>query len=121
MRGARHPVRRWTGKALSRFMPMMKHHDLSTKEGRKAHRHEMRMIAVRPRRWGLWLLTAGFLLVLTPSALNLHSLFGLWPPMLGAICFLAGAPLLVASVVLKRRYVRERAAGQALVGRVRGE
>jgi hypothetical protein len=51
----------------------MKHHDLSTKEGRKAHRHELRMVAVRPRRWGLWLLTAGFLLLLTPSALNLHS------------------------------------------------
>lgn len=55
----------------------MKHPDLSTKEGRKAHRHDMRMVAVRPRRWGLWLLTAGFLLLLTPSALNVHSLFGL--------------------------------------------
>ena len=69
----------------------------------------MRMVAVRPRRWGLWLLTAGFLLVLLPSALDVHSLFGLWPPMLGAIC-----------VVLKRRYVRERAAGEVMVGRVRG-
>lgn len=101
-------------------MKAMKHHDLSTKEGRKAHRHEMRMIAVRPRRWGLWLLTAGFLLVLTPSALDLHSVFGLWPPMLGALCVIMGMPLLVASVVLKRRYVRQRIEGQALVGRVRG-
>lgn len=98
----------------------MKHHDLSTKEGRKAHRHEMRMIAVRPRRWGLWLLTAGFLLLLTPSALDVHSLFGLWPPMLGALCFMVGTPLLVASVVLKRRYLQQRMTGQAMVGRIKG-
>jgi hypothetical protein len=98
----------------------MKHPDLSTREGRKAHRHEMRMIAVRPRRWGLWLLTAGFLLLLTPSALDVHSLFGLWPPMLGALCIIAGAPLLVASVVLKRRYAQQRIAGQAAMGRIRG-
>ena len=106
--------------ALPLLWQAMKHHDLSTKEGRKAHRHEMRMVAVRPRRWGLWLLTAGYLLVLTPSALDVHSLFGLWPPMLGAICVMIGVPLLVASVVLKRRYVRERAAGQVMVGRIRG-
>ncbi len=79
------------------------------------------MVAVRPRRWGLWLLTAGFLLLLAPSALNMHSLFGLWPPMLGGACIMAGAPLLVASVVLKRRYARQRDAGQAMVGRIRGE
>nr|WP_242128450.1 hypothetical protein [Sphingobium sp. Sx8-8] len=78
------------------------------------------MIAVRPRRWGLWLLTAGFLLLLTPSALNVHSLFGLWPPMLGAICIILGVPLLAASVVLKRRYVRQRMAGQEMLGRIRG-
>ena len=66
------------------------------------------------------MLTAGFLLLLTPSALDVHSLFGLWPPMLGAVCAMVGVPLLVASVVLKRRYVRERAAGQTMVERVRG-
>ncbi|WP_340265681.1 hypothetical protein [Sphingobium mellinum] len=97
----------------------MKHHDLTTKDGRKAHRHEMRMIAVRPRRWGLWLLTAGFLLLLAPSALNVHSLFGLWPPMLGAMGVIAAVPLLTASVMLKRRYVRQKAVGQAMVGRVK--
>ncbi|WP_150290137.1 hypothetical protein [Sphingobium estronivorans] len=90
----------------------MKQHDLTTKEGRKAHRHELRMIAVRPRRWRLWLLTAGFLLLLTPSALKVHSLFGLWPPMLGALCVMMGVPLLVTSVVLKRRYLRQRVAGR---------
>ena len=78
------------------------------------------MVAVRPRRWGLWLVTAGFLLLLTPSALDVHSLFGFWPPMLGAICIMVGVPLLAASVVLKRRYVRERMAGQAMVERIRG-
>lgn len=97
----------------------MKHPDLSTKEGRKAWRHEMRMVAVRPRRWGLWLLTAGFLLALAPSALDVHSLFGLWPPMLGAMCFLVGVPLLVASVILRRRYLRQRITGQEMVGRIR--
>lgn len=101
-------------------MQVMKHPDLSTKEGRKAWRHDIRMIAVRPRRWGLWLLTAGFLLVLTPSALDVHSLFGLWPPMLGAVCTLIGIPLLAASVVLKRRYVRQRIAGEAMVVRIKG-
>lgn len=105
---------------FSAYLSAMKHPDLSTKEGRKAHRHEMRMVAVRPRRWGLWLLTAGFLLLLAPSALNVHSIFGLWPPMLGAICIIAGVPLLVASVALKRRYLRQRVAGQAMVGRIRG-
>ncbi|WP_062119508.1 MULTISPECIES: hypothetical protein [Sphingobium] len=98
----------------------MKHHDLSTKEGRKAHRHEMRMVAVRPRRWGLWLLTAGFLLLLTPFALDVHSLFGLWPPMLGALCIIAAVPLLVVSVLLKRRYTRQRLAGQQMVTRIKG-
>ena len=114
---------RYAGQAgrVSASRAAMKHIDLSTKEGRKAHRHQMRMIAVRPRRWGLWLLTAGFLLMLTPSALDVHSLFGLWPPMLGAICVIAGVPLLVASVMLKRRYSRQRLSGQALVGRIRGE
>lgn len=98
----------------------MKHHDLSTREGRKAHRHEMRMVAVRPRRWGMWLLTAGFLLLLTPSALDVHSLFGLWPPMLGAGCIMVAAPLLIASALLKRRYTRQRMAGQQVVTRIRG-
>lgn len=40
--------------------------------------------------------------------------------MLGALCIVAGVPLLVASVVLKRRYARQRMAGQAMVGRIRG-
>lgn len=101
-------------------MRNMKHPDLTTKQGRKAWRHDMRMIAVRPRRYGLWLLTAGFLLLLTPSALDVHSLFGLWPPMLGAICILTGTPLLVASVLLRRRYAQQRLAGHAVVERIRG-
>lgn len=100
-------------------MGAMKHPDLTTRQGRKAWRHDMRMIAVRPRRYGLWLLTAGFLLLLTPSALDVHSLFGLWPPMLGAVCILAGTPLLVASVMLRRRYVQQRLAGPAVVERIK--
>lgn len=84
--------------------------DLSTKAGRKAWRHEMRMVAVRPRRYGLWLLTGGALLIVMPSALDIYSLFGLWPPMLGAAAILLAIPLLIAGVVLRRRYRRMRMA-----------
>jgi hypothetical protein len=40
--------------------------------------------------------------------------------MLGAACVIVGVPLLVASVVLKRRYLRQRMEGQTMVGRIRG-
>jgi hypothetical protein len=82
--------------------------DLSTKAGRKAWRHEMRMVAVRPRRWGLWLLTLGFLLVMAPAAFGLHSLWGWSPSLLGFLLMLIALPLLVANVLLRRRYSRAR-------------
>ena len=84
--------------------------DLSTKEGRKAWRHELRMVAVRPRRWGLWLLTAGFLLLLSPSAFGLHSVMGWSPSLIGMALMLAATPLLIAGAVLRRRYRRGRMA-----------
>lgn len=82
--------------------------DLSTKAGRKAWRHEMRMVAVRPRRWGLWLLTLGFLLVMAPAAFGLHSIAGWSPSLLGSVLMLAAFPLLVAGALLRRRYRRGR-------------
>ena len=82
--------------------------DLGTKAGRKAFRHEMRMIAVRPRRWGLWLLTAGALLMILPSALDLHAIFGWSPSLLGIRLIAAALPLLVAAAMLRRRYRRGR-------------
>ncbi|MEA3541817.1 MAG: hypothetical protein U9R77_06840 [Pseudomonadota bacterium] len=82
--------------------------DLGTKAGRKAFRHEMRMIAVRPRRWGLWLLTAGALLMILPSALDLHAIFGWSPSLLGIMLIAAALPFLVAAAVLRRRYRRGR-------------
>lgn len=82
--------------------------DLSTRAGRKALRHEMRMVAVRPRRWGLWLLAIGALLLVMPSALDIHSLFGWSPFWPGLIACLAALPLLVAAAVLRRRYRRGR-------------
>ncbi len=82
--------------------------DLGTKAGRKAFRHEMRMIAVRPRRWGLWLLTAGALLMILPSALDLHAIFGWSPCLLGIMLIAAALPLLVAAAMLRRRYRRGR-------------
>jgi hypothetical protein len=82
--------------------------DLSTKAGRKAFRHDMRMVAVRPRRWGLWLLTIGALLLIMPSALGIHSLLGWSPVWLGLIACLAALPLLVAGALLRRRYKKGR-------------
>lgn len=66
------------------------------------------MVAVRPRRWGLWLLTAGFLLLLTPSALGIHAIFGLSPSLIGIALMAAALPLLIAGAVLRRRYRRGR-------------
>lgn len=82
--------------------------NLSTKAGRKAWRHEMRMVAVRPRRWGLWLLTLGILLMLLPGATGVHSIGGWSPRFLGLIAAALAIPLLVMSVILKRRYHRTR-------------
>lgn len=82
--------------------------DLSTKAGRKAWRHEMRMVAVRPRRWGLWLLTLGFLLVMAPAAFGLHSLWGWSPSLIGSLLMLGALPLLIASAALRARYMKGR-------------
>ncbi len=82
--------------------------DLSTKAGRKAWRHELRMVAVRPRRWGLWLLTVGVLLILTPGALGVHDLMGWSPRFLGMVVASLSAPFLIASVILRRRYLNAR-------------
>lgn len=82
--------------------------DLSTKAGRKALRHEMRMVAVRPRRWGLWLLAIGTLLLIMPTAFGLHSLFGWSPVWPGLLACMTALPLLVTGAVLRRRYRRGR-------------
>ncbi|MCP1469527.1 hypothetical protein J3E64_001202 [Sphingobium sp. OAS761] len=82
--------------------------DLGTKAGRKAFRHEMRMVAVRPRRWGLWFLTGGALLMILPSALDMHDIFGWSPSLLGIMLIAAALPLLVAGALLRRRYRRAR-------------
>lgn len=82
--------------------------DLSTKAGRKAWRHELRMVAVRPRRWGLWLLTLGFLLLLSPSAFGVHAIFGFSPSLLGIVLMVGALPLLIAGALLRRRYIRGR-------------
>jgi hypothetical protein len=82
--------------------------DLSTKAGRKAWRHEMRMVAVRPRRWGLWLLTLGFLLVMAPAAFGIHSIGGWSPSLIGSLLMLAALPLLIAGALLRRRYRQGR-------------
>lgn len=82
--------------------------DLSTKAGRKALRHEMRMVAVRPRRWGLWLLTLGFLLLMAPTAFGVHAIGGWSPGLIGILLMLAALPFLVAGALLRRRYRRRR-------------
>lgn len=68
------------------------------------------MVAVRPRRWGLWLLTAGFLLLLSPSAFGLHSIMGWSPSLIGMALMVAALPFLIAGAVLRRRYRRGRLA-----------
>ena len=82
--------------------------DPHSKAGRKALRHELRMVAVRPRRWGLWLLTLGTLLLVLPTAFGIHSLMGWSPMLLGLIACAASLPLLIAGALLRRRYVRGR-------------
>ncbi|MEA3390895.1 MAG: hypothetical protein U9R64_16675 [Pseudomonadota bacterium] len=89
--------------------------DLTTKAGRKAFRHEMRMVAVRPRRWGLWLLTAGFVLLLAPSAFDVHAIFGWSPSVIGTLLMLAALPLLTVGALRRRAYMRGR------TGRRKGE
>jgi len=61
---------------------------------------------VRPRRWGLWLLTLGVLLLILPSAFGVHSLMGWSPMLLGLVACAASLPLLVAGAVLRRRYLK---------------
>lgn len=85
--------------------------DLSTKAGRKAYRHELRMVAVRPRRYGLWLLTLATVLIVMPGAMDVHSLFGWSPTLLGLGAAALAVPLLIAGVVLRSRYHRRRIGG----------
>jgi drug/metabolite transporter (DMT)-like permease len=82
--------------------------NLSTKAGRKAWRHELRMVAVRPRRWGLWLLTIGVLLIVMPGALGVHDLMGWSPRFLGIVVALLSVPFLAVAAVLRRRYLNAR-------------
>lgn len=84
--------------------------DLSTRAGRKAWRHTMRMVAVRPRRWGLRLLAVGALLLIAPSAFGIHSLLGWSPVWPGLTACLIAVPLLIAGALLRRRYGRGRTA-----------
>lgn len=91
---------------------MTRHPDLSTKAGRKAYKHEMRMIAARPRRVGLALLGAGMLLILLPLA-GIHSLFGWSPGFVGLIAVALSTPFLIAAAWLRRRYLRGRLSGGA--------
>ncbi|QUT06003.1 hypothetical protein KFK14_00370 [Sphingobium phenoxybenzoativorans] len=91
----------------------MSHHpDLTTKEGRKAYKHELRMVAVRPRRVGLLLLGVAMILAALPLS-GVHSLLG-WSPRflaLGAVAL--ATPFLVAAALLRGRYHKRRLNGEA--------
>lgn len=79
--------------------------NLTTKNGRKAWRHDRRMVAARPRRMGLALLAASMLLAVLPLA-GVHSVGGLSPRFL-ALCVLGLAvPFLVVGAWLRKRYLR---------------
>lgn len=89
----------------------MNHPDLTTKAGRKAYKHELRMVAVRPRRVGLLLLGAGMILAALPLS-GVHSLFG-WSPRflaLGAVAL--ATPFLVVAALLRGRYHKRRLGGE---------
>ncbi len=91
--------------------PITHHPDLTTKAGRKAYKHELRMVAVRPRRAGLLLLAMGMLLALLPLA-GIHSVLGWSPRFLGLGAVLLSVPFLIVATVLRGRYQR-RKSGQA--------
>ena len=82
--------------------------DLSTKAGRKAYRHELRMVAVRPRRIGLWLLVAALMVMALPWAAGVHSIGGLSPWIVGVGMAAAAVPFLAVGIVLRSRYHRQR-------------
>lgn len=80
--------------------------DLTTKQGRKAWKHDLRMVAVRPRRVGLVLLAVAMMLGAMPFG-GMHSLWG-WSPRFLALCAVALAvPFLIAATLLRRRYKRQ--------------
>ncbi|CAN5424126.1 hypothetical protein BH10PSE12_BH10PSE12_29110 [soil metagenome] len=82
--------------------------DLTTKAGRKAYKHEMRMIAVRPRRIGMALLALGLLLLVLPMAVDVHSIGGWSPRFLGLVLVALALPFLIAATWLRGRYHRHR-------------
>lgn len=86
--------------------------DLSTRAARKAYKHELRMVAVRPRRVALWLVAAAMLLFALPLA-GVHSLGGWSPRFLALGAAALATPLLIATVLLRRRYVERRLSGEA--------
>jgi hypothetical protein len=86
--------------------------DLTTRAGRKAYRHELRMVAARPRRVGLLLLGLGMLLALLPLA-GVHSLIGWSPRFLGLGVVAVAVPFLITATVLRGRYHRRRASAEA--------
>jgi hypothetical protein len=92
--------------------PMNHHPDLTTKAGRKAYKHELRMVAVRPRRAGLLLLGAGMILAALPLS-GVHSLFGWSPRFLALGAVAAAAPFLIAATWLRGRHHRRRLSGDA--------
>lgn len=87
--------------------------DLTTKAGRKAYRHEMRMVAVRPRRAGLVLLAMGLLLIVLPLALDVHSIGGWSPRFLGLLLLVTAMPPLIVAAWRRGRYHRHRQSGGA--------
>ena len=53
-------------------------------------------------------MTVGALMMILPSALDLHAIFGWSPSVLGIMLIAVALPLLIAAAVLRRRYRRGR-------------
>jgi predicted transporter len=92
------------------------HPDLSTRAGRRAYRHELRMVAVRPRRVGLGLLLAGLVVMALPLAAGIHAIAGFSPQFLGLAMAALGVPFLIAGMALRTRYHRRRMQGHPPAG-----
>lgn len=80
--------------------------DLTTKAGRKAYRHDMRMVAIRPRRISMALLAIGIALMLLPLA-GVHDLSGWSPRFLGLIGMVASLPFLIVAQRRRGAYARQ--------------
>ena len=90
--------------------------DLSTREGRRAYRRELRTVAVKSRRIGLMILVAGLMVGLLPI-MGVHAIAGWSPRFLALLLSCLGALLLIVAITLRTRYHQQRMRGVEIPAR----